>query len=149
MGIHFRCYIYSETLENWYQRVTDLIVNEVKKGSLLTQTYIITNPTTALVDFELVRYVDSDLAFDGSIEDAGGRKVSGTEEILFETDSGTDPSVEATFLGITAMGGLTPPAGRYEIDDFSVLRNSIIVGTGLDDSILGDQDGDQFIDTAP
>jgi hypothetical protein len=117
------------------QRVTDLIVDGVKKGSLLTQTYIITNPTTALVDFELIRYIDGDLDFDGSINDAGGRKVSGTEEILFETDSGTDPSVEATFLGITAIGGLTPPAGRYEIDSYSELRNSIIDGTALDDSI--------------
>jgi hypothetical protein len=30
-----------------------------------------------------------------------------------------------------------------------VLRSSIIAGTALDDTILGDQDGDQFIDTAP
>ncbi len=132
------------------QKVTELIVDGEKKGSLLTQTYIITNPTTALVDFELVRYIDGDLDFDGSIQDAGGRKVSGTEEILLETDSGTDPSVEGTFLGITGIGGSTASPGRYEIDDYSVLRSNIVAGTALDDSISGDSpDADQFIDIAP
>jgi hypothetical protein len=87
------------------QTVTDLVVNGVRKGSLLTQTYRITNPGNTRVDFELMRYVDGDLNFDGNISDTGGRRVSGTEEILFENDSGDDPATPTTFVGITGIGG--------------------------------------------
>lgn len=80
------------------QTVTDLVVNGVRKGSLLTQTYRITNPGTTRLDFELMRYVDGDLRFDGSISDTGGRRVSGTEEILFENDSGDNPASPTTLL---------------------------------------------------
>ncbi|PSB22774.1 hypothetical protein C7B69_15355, partial [filamentous cyanobacterium Phorm 46] len=133
------------------QTVTDLIIEGVKKGSILTQNYRIINPGAASVDFELVRYVDGDLNFDGSIADTGGRTSSGTQEILFETDSGTDPEVTATFLGITGLGGSTASPGRYEIDQYSGLQGRIVAGTALDEVIFGDDlaDLDQFIDGTP
>ena len=135
------------------QTLTDLIVNGVKKGSLLTQTYRITNPVTApaAANFELVRYMDGDLQFDNSINDSGGRTVSGTQEILFETETtGNNPTVSSTLLGITGIGGSTPPTGRYEINSYDGLLNRITAGTALSDIITGDgPDLDQFIDAAP
>ncbi|MEG5035680.1 DUF4347 domain-containing protein, partial [Microcoleus sp. AT3-D2] len=132
------------------QTVTDLVVNGDRKGSLLTQTYRITNPGNTRVDFELMRYVDGDLQFDGSIADTGGRRVSGTEEILFETDSGDDPATPATFVGITGIGGSNALPGRYEIDEFVELRDKITLGGALDDSVYGDDlDADQFVDPLP
>ena len=132
------------------QTVTDLVVNGVRKGSLLTQTYTITNPGNTRVDFELMRYVDGDLNFDNSIQDTGGRRVSGTEEILFETDSGDNPALPTTFVGITGIGGSNALPGRYEIDEYLPLRNKITLGGALDDSVYGDGlDADQFIDPLP
>ncbi|MEG4959356.1 MULTISPECIES: DUF4347 domain-containing protein, partial [unclassified Microcoleus] len=132
------------------QTVTDLVVNGVRKGSLLTQTYRITNPGTTRVDFELMRYVDGDLQFDGSISDTGGRRVSGTEEILFENDSGDDPALPTTFMGITGIGGSSALPGRYEIDRYFLLRDKITLGGALDDTVYGDDlDADQFVDPLP
>jgi len=132
------------------QTVTDLIANGVRKGSLLTQSYKITNPGNTRVDFELIRYVDGDLQFDGSIVDTGGRRVSGTEEILFENDSGDDPAAPTTFVGITGMGGSNALPGRYEIDRYTQLLDKITLGGALDDTVYGDGlDTDEFIDSIP
>ncbi len=132
------------------QTVTDLVVNGVKKGSLLTQTYRVTNPGNTRVDFELMRYVDGDLQFDGSIVDTGGRRVSGTEEILFENDSGDDPATPTTFVGITGIGGSNALPSRYEIDQYAQLLDKITVGGALDDTVFGDGlDTDEFIDSIP
>ena len=133
------------------QRVTNLFSNEEEiVGSTLTQTYTITNPSSEVVEFELVRYLDGDLDFDGSIQDTGGRIIRDGQEILFETDSGEDPDLATTFIGITADGGSTETPGRFEIDSYFGLRDRITDGTALDDIITGDgPDPDEFIEAPP
>jgi Calx-beta domain/Domain of unknown function (DUF4114) len=131
------------------QAVSDLTKNGTRTGSGLTQTYQITNPTNAAINFELVRYFDGDLGFDGSIQDRGGRIVRNGRDILFETDSGDNPSAPTTFVGITANGGNPLTANRFEIGQYSSLENRILAGDPLSGVILGDTNGDSFIDTAP
>jgi hypothetical protein len=126
------------------QTLSDLISGGVQTGSLLTQTYNFTNTTDGTLSFELLRYIDGDLLFDESLEDGGGRLLSGGREILFETDSATGSSDSATFLGIYNEGGT---GNGYEIDSYSGLRSRLQSGTALDNIITGDgADSDQFID---
>lgn len=130
------------------QTVQDLLSGSGSRtGSVLNQIYTITNPGTAPVTFELLRYFDGDLDFDGSLVDGGGRLVTGGQEILFETDTAGLPVNSGTFVGITANGGTIPTTGRYEADSFSGLQTRILAGTALDDTITGDgTDADQFVD---
>lgn len=138
-------------------------------GSTLVQTYEITNTTDQTVEFELIRYLDGDLEFDGTSadEDAGGRLVQDNpdidpenqQEILFETDSVTDAESSADFVGISATGGSTEGPGRFQIGQFTSvpfrfvvadLRTGIADGTPLNDSIREDgPDEDEFIDGSP
>lgn len=132
------------------QVLTPLITGSTQTGSVLTQTYVITNTATARTSFELLRYLDGDLLFDSSLLDGGGRLFSGSTEILFETDSATGSSASTTFVGITGEGGSIPLTGRYEIDSFAGLRGRIISGIALDDTVTGDGgDADQFVDAGP
>ncbi len=132
------------------QRVSDLFepLNlSVRTGSQLTQTYTITNPGSTAVNFELIRYIDGDLEFDGSIDDTAGLRNDPGKTVLFELDSGANPNDRTTFLGVTAVGG-NPLPGAYEIDSYSGLQSRIISGTALDNIITGDTNADNFVDTA-
>jgi len=132
------------------QVLTSTFIGAVQTGSVLTQTYVMTNTGTSALSFEMLRYLDGDLLFNGSLLDGGGRLTGGGTEILFETDSATGSSTSTTFVGITGEGGTVPVTGRYEIDSYSGLRDRIIAGTALDDLITGDgADADQFIDAGP
>jgi len=129
------------------QSLTSIFTGTTQTGTILTQSYAITNTLTTTNSFELVRYLDGDLLFDGSLTDGGGRLTTGGTEILFETDSATGSSTSTTFVGITGEGGIIPVTGRYEIDSYSGLRTRISAGNALDDLITGDgADADQFID---
>lgn len=140
------------------QAVADTLQGEQRVGSLLTQTYTITNPGNETLEFELVRYFDGDLDFDGSLIDGGGRLFSNGQETLFETDSAGDPSNATTFVGITGEGGALGgesddgrSTNRFEIDSFSGLRDRLIAGTALDDIIENngqdvDANDDGFVD---
>ena len=130
------------------QTLTPIFTGITQTGSLLTQSYAITNTSAGSLDFELVRYLDGDLRFDGGLVDGGGRLFAGSTEILFETDSATGAATPTTFVGITAEGGShTAASGRYEIDSYAGLGGRIVTGTALDGIITGDGgDADQFID---
>jgi hypothetical protein len=71
--------------------------------STFRQTYTLTNQTGAPTSFDLLRHLDGDLQFDGSISDRGG--VSSDKQQVFEFDSGDDPSQPTTFVGIQMSGG--------------------------------------------
>lgn len=126
------------------QTLSPTFTGPMQTGTVLTQTYTITSN----VPFEIVRYLDGDLRFDGSLMDGGGRLILGDgTEVLFETDSATGSSDDTTFVGITGEGGIIPITNRYEIDSFDGLRSGIISGSDLDDIITGDTgDADEFID---
>ncbi len=130
------------------QTVTPMLdTGGVQTGSLLTQTLRFTNTGTADLDFEFVRYIDGDLDFDGTLIDGGGRFFTAVnDEVLFETDRGGSGSTDTTFLGITGKHGTIPTAGRFELDAYPGLRTEIAAGTALDDTVSGDNDGDQFVD---
>jgi Cadherin-like domain/Domain of unknown function (DUF4114) len=121
--------------------------DRTRAGGRLDQVYRITNTTTEAINFDLVRYVDGDLLFDGSLIDGGGRFAQDGQEVLFETDRGGRQS-DTTFFGITGIGGTTPVTNRWELDNFASLSEHILAGNSLQNKIvLGDANGDQFIDS--
>lgn len=116
-------------------------------GSLLTQTYAVTNLGSTTEEFELARYLDADLLFDGTLSDRGGRLVTPSGvELLYEIDSGSSGPSSSTLVAITAIGGTHPQTGRFAIDSFSGLRRDLRDGLDLDDQIAGDADLDGIID---
>ena len=119
------------------QRVAPLLdSSNAQTGSLLVQTYNVHNTSAGPLDFEMIRYMDGDLYFDGSRIDGGGRIVSGGSEILFETDSGGSGATATTFVGITGSGGTTPSANRYEIEHTPTCR-ATFCGQSLDQHYRG------------
>ncbi|CCI12126.1 conserved hypothetical protein [Microcystis aeruginosa PCC 9806] len=130
------------------QTVQDTFNNTViRTGSRLDKAYTITNSTTQTINFDLVRYVDGDLNFDGSISDGGGRIVQNGQEILFETDAGGTGQTDTTFFGISDIGGTIPTTNRWELDGFSSLRSNVLAGNSLRNTIVrGDSNSDLFID---
>jgi len=129
------------------QVLTPLFTGMTQTGSLLTQTYVFSSSLTSAATLEVIRYLDGDLVFDGSIADGGGRIFLGTSEVLFETDTAAGTATSTTFVGITGEGGTTPVTGRYEVDSYSGLRSRVISGISLDNLITGDGgDADQFVD---
>ncbi|MEO1095002.1 MAG: pre-peptidase C-terminal domain-containing protein [Cyanobacteria bacterium J06638_28] len=128
------------------QRVSDILDGDSdRQGSQLIQTYTITNPSATSVDFELIRYVDGDLDFDGSRDDTGGLSTIDGKPVVFETDDGSSATDNTIFIGITDAGG-TPLPGFYRIDEYSALSERIESGGSLGNTIVGDTDGDDFID---
>jgi len=118
----------------------------VQTGSLLTQSFLLTNTANQTVILDLVRYLDGDLFFDNSLIDGGGRLISGGNEFLFETDAGGGSNVDTTFIGIDGNGGDPLTIGRFEVDDFPVLGTKIASGGSLTNTISGDLNGDGFVD---
>ncbi len=131
------------------QEVT-IITNSlgVHVGAQLTQNYQVRNIGASAANFDLVRYFDGDLFFDGTLLDGGGRLVTTFgEEVLFETDAGGTGATDTTFVGISSVGGDIPSSNRYEIDQYATLRNAMLSGTLPDQLITGDTNSDQFVDS--
>ena len=131
------------------QRVSDFPSDGSQRvGSTLFQNYTITNTTNAPIEFELARYLDGDLQFDGSIQDTGGAFVNEIEgSTLFETDSGDSGLNSTTFVGIANTSDISSAATSYEISEFSGLRDRITAGEPLSNTVQGDgADEDLFID---
>lgn len=140
-------FVYGSISFTLTQTLSPLFTGGIQTGSVLVQTFVMTNLATSALTFDLVRYLDGDLYFDGSLIDGGGRLIAGGLELLFETDSATGSATSTTFIGITGEGGTVPLTNRFEIDSFSGLRGRILAGTALDGLITGDgADADQFID---
>ncbi|GGE22102.1 hypothetical protein GCM10011360_08250 [Primorskyibacter flagellatus] len=130
------------------QRLLDSFEGSTRVGTVLSQQFSITNADVQN-SFDIVRYIDGDLDFDGSIADAGGRISLAGREVLFETDSTTNGSNTDTFVGISrTVTGMTLPGGSqsFEIDSYSGLRSRIASGSPLDNTVAGDNDNDGFTD---
>jgi len=130
------------------QELGALVIDGARAGSVLTQTYTITNAGAEGVDFELVRFLDGDLNFNGGAgreDDGGGRYLAadGTE-ILFETDTAVGTSQSDTFVGIANEGGTST---GFDVLDYSTLGGNLDQGRALEGRVAGDgPDADQFID---
>ncbi|HTE19984.1 MAG TPA: fibronectin type III domain-containing protein, partial [Armatimonadota bacterium] len=118
-------------------------------GSVFRQAYTVTNNTGAPTAFDLIRYFDGDLDFDGSLEDRAG--VSANGQLLFEFDSADNPDAPTTFVGIdfNNMSNLgfrlddfnTDPDGRIEQQGRAYLNNQITRG-----EVNADTNGDRITD---
>ena len=127
------------------QSLTDLIDNGVQTGARLNQAYSFRNTGTTAATLNLVRYIDGDLDFDQSIDDAGGVRLGGTSPLLFETDSASGPNETTTFLGLYNEGGV---GSGYQIAQYSDLLGLIQTGVALNGTIGNDTNSDGFVDTA-
>lgn len=112
-------------------------------GTSFIQSYVITNNSGQTQDVLLVRHVDGDLLFDGTLADMGG--VSGN--VLFEFDEGDDPQTASTFVGISGNGGT---AAGYTMQPFR-FSDDIQVAGGIPPSLIGevfnDANGDGVTDS--
>lgn len=119
-----------------------------RTGAILTQSYTITNMTDVPNVFSLIRYLDGDLFLtDDTLADGGGLfSGGGGSFVLFQTDATGGPSDEDTFVGITASVGNNNTPGtpqEFTIENFS----GGIPDFPLSNNVLGDTDGDNFIDS--
>ena len=88
------------------QTVQATLEGENRSGSILTQTFAITNTADTESTLSMVRYFDGDLRFnDGTLADGGGVLEQGGQLVLFETDATGSETDAQTFIGITAAGG--------------------------------------------
>ncbi len=116
-------------------------------GSVLTQTYTVTNMDSSATSFDLVRFLDGDLEFDGRISDSGGlRRTASGDELLFVTASNLVQGAATTFVGISATGGTALTDDRFQIDDYLSLESLVIAGSPLAGTIQGDLNGDALVD---
>jgi hypothetical protein len=116
--------------------------------STLTQTYTLTNDGASAVPLKVVRHVDADLYFDGSILDGGAASTGGTQ--LYEFDRSDDPAAPSTFVGIAGALAGTDTPDRWTIQRFDY-RDEIRAANGIrssDDGVVHeDRDGDGIVDT--
>lgn len=121
-------------------------------GSVLTQTYRVHNEGVAETAVTLVRYLDGDLRFDGTLADSAGISQNGM--VAFEFDTGDDPSNATTYVGIENGGGthLGFSVQPYDLSVGELFREAIRNAGGIPpaflDTIAGDSDGDRLTDGA-
>lgn len=128
------------------QTVTPTFAGGVRTGSMLTQTYTIRNTTSSTKQFELVRYLDGWLRFDGSLIDGGGH-IQGPPEYLFETDTGGTSATSTTFVGTSATGGTALTSNRFTFAYYGDVLDNITNGNALDNTVQNDSDGNGFVDS--
>lgn len=125
-------------------------------GSQLIQTYTITNPGTATLNFELVRYNEAHaFQFSSAFNDGGGMMQAADGTLILFESGGVVSNTPTPFVGITGVGGSEPTLNRFEYGSFGSITPDLISGAPLSDSLndqLGgnaDTNGDGFVDNAP
>jgi len=115
-------------------------------GSQLTQTYVLRNNTGASQSFYLIRHVDGDLHFDGSISDLA--KVVRSGDLMYEFDSGDNPDQPVTFFAIDTSGGAKAGyrVARYRFTDDIISEGSGVLTSVVDDDANGDGMTDEAAD---
>jgi PKD repeat protein len=113
-------------------------------GSRLAQTYRIINAGTAATPLTLVRHLDGDLLFDGSLGDGGSARIDGS--VLYEHASSEDPTAPSPFVAISGdLDGRTAP-DWWTVQPWEFLSD--IAGAGgipaaVDGAMAGDPTGDR------
>ncbi len=118
------------------------------EGAALTQTYTISNVSATDITTSVVRHLDGDLDFDGTLIDGGAAVLDGS--VLYEFDSSDDPNDPSTFVGISgSLAGESVP-DRWAIQEFDY-RPTITSNGGIpaiDDAVVyHDNDADRIVDT--
>jgi hypothetical protein len=109
-------------------------------GSQLIQTYTITNLGSTIADFDVFRYLDGDLLWNPSLADIGGKLVDSDGTSLYELDFVGNRTSDSTFVGVGAAGGQVPLAARFQIEGYEELKELILSGRPLDNTVLSDID---------
>jgi len=127
-------------------KLTQKLNTATSKGSTFVQTYAITNNTGFNQTISLVRHVDGDLLFSGGADnDFGG--VSADDNILYEFDSGDDPSNPTTYVGIASSGG---SGAGFTIQPYQFtdnIRSATGIPVDLKNQVFGDANGDDVTDS--
>ena len=97
-------------------------------GGVLTQTYTVTNPGAAQIDFELVRYIENHMfSFGSAFNDGGGIFMSSNGvPIYFESAGAVMAGQPTIFGGITANGGTPITTNRFEINSFASITGCLL-----------------------
>ncbi len=116
--------------------------------STLTQTYELENVGGSAVPLRLVRHIDADLNFDGTILDGGAATDDGA--LLYQFDPGDNRIAPSTFVGIAgALDGDAKPH-KWTIQKFDY-RDEIRWPNGIRSEdhreVHNDADGDHVVDT--
>lgn len=117
------------------------------EGSRLSQRYTITNQGASPLMLALVRHLDGDLQFDGSLADGAAATADGS--VLYEFDASDDPRRPSTYVGISGDLGTDATPGRWTVQPFPY-SSAIVSGSGIpsiDSGVVsGDGDGDGVVD---
>lgn len=117
------------------------------EGSRLSQRYSITNQGAGPLTLALVRHLDGDLQFDGSLADGAAAARDGS--VLFEFDASDDPRRPSTYVGISGELGADGTPGRWTVQPFSY-SGAIVSASGIpvadSGTVSGDGDGDGVVD---
>lgn len=129
-------------------RVTQSVAPVGSQGSVLRQSYQITNQTGAALDLAIVRHIDGDLYFAGDYTDDGGAgRADGSS--LYEFEWSDDHAAPSTYVGISGdLDGNDIP-DRWTIQPYPYWDD--IEGAGgipaSDSGIIADDgDGDGVVD---
>lgn len=128
----------------FYFYLTQELTRQGATGSTLEQVYEITNNTGSAQTIVLLRHLDGDLDFDGTISDLGGAGSGG--QVLFEFDSGDDPSAPVTYVGIS-----TPAAtiAGFTIQPYNLvddIKNAGGIPVEVLNQVFNDTNGDGVSD---
>jgi CSLREA domain-containing protein len=123
-----------------------------RAGAQLRQAYTIQNMSTGAVSFDLARFLDADLKFEGpESSDGGGVLFDSNGRILtFITDSSGPASSNTPFVAMSATGGDTVADHRFDIDRSNLLEDRVFnpsFASPLRDTISGDINADGFADS--
>src|SRR5688572_3373846 len=127
--------------------LTQTVTPSGQSGSVLTQTYRLTNVAGEQLPLRVVRHLDGDLLFDGTLTDGGAATSDGSS--LYEFDSSDDPAEPSTYVGIAgALDGRSVP-DRWTIQQYDFrddIQAAMSIPEQLDGVIFQDFDGDRVVD---
>jgi len=116
-------------------------------GSILSQTYRLLNPASLPVPVTVVRHLDGDPLFDGTLVDGGAATIDGSA--LYEFDSSDDPAEPSTYVGIVGSFDHRVIPDRWTIQPYEFLTRILEAG-GIPEELAGaialDSDGGRIVD---
>ena len=127
-------------------RITQTIVAD-PHGAHLDQTYLLTNTAAAVRPLTVLRYLDGDLLFDGTLTDGGAATPDGSR--LYEYDQSDSPNSPTTYVGMQgSLGGSTAPS-HWTIHQYpyqSDIATALGVPAAADGKVQQDDNGDLIVD---